>query len=272
MRTIVHLSDLHFGRTAVATAEPLAQQIRALKPDLVVISGDLTQRARTGQFQEARRFLNSLPMPQIVVPGNHDVPAHNLFKRFFEPLEKYRQHIGDDLLPSYTDEELAVFGLNSTRSFTIKYGRLRRSDIVHVCGELKQLSETVTKVVVCHHPFDLPPKHGRRNLIGNAMTAMRAFARCRVDIILSGHLHVSRTSGTAERYHIPGYSALIIQAGTAISNRYRGELNSFNVLRLRPAELNVEKLVWNAKRLTYTRRGTEEFIKTSDGWVATPLR
>ncbi len=268
MRTIVHLSDLHFGRVDEATTQPLVRQIKALQPHLVVVSGDLTQRARTWQFQEARRFLESLPKPQVVVPGNHDVPAYNLFRRFFDPLKRFRRYITDELLPTYVDDEVAVFGLNSTRSFTTKYGKLRERDIACVCEELMRLPGAVMKIVVCHHPFDLPPNHTERDLIRGAASSMRAFAECRVDVILSGHLHLSHTGQTTDRYRIPGHSALIVQAGTAISTRSRGELNSFNVLRLQAANLVVERFTWDAKTSGYSLLKTEEFTWTSSGYAS----
>ncbi|MGB9178581.1 MAG: metallophosphoesterase, partial [Pyrinomonadaceae bacterium] len=124
MRTIVHLSDLHFGRVDYSVVKPLIEHVKEAKPDLVAVSGDLTQRARTAQFKEAREFLDALPQPQIIVPGNHDVPLHNVFARFLQPLDKYRRHITDDLEPFYADEEIAVLGLNTARSLTIKYGRI----------------------------------------------------------------------------------------------------------------------------------------------------
>jgi 3',5'-cyclic AMP phosphodiesterase CpdA len=266
MRTVVHLSDLHFGRINEATIDPLLLRVGDLRPDVVVVSGDLTQRARTREFQEARRFLDSLPKPQIVVPGNHDVPAYNLVKRVLEPLRGYRRHITDDLLPSYIDDEVAVCGLNSTRSFTTKHGRLRERDVARVRATLMPLSASVTRIVACHHPFDLPARHARRDLIGNAEGAMRAFAECRVDVILSGHLHLGHTSRTAARYRIPGYSALIVQAGTAISSRSRGEVNSFNVLHLRGETLGVERLTWDAKAAGYALSTSEEFARTAEGW------
>lgn len=266
MRTIVHLSDLHFGRVDHATTQPLVRQIKALQPHLVVVSGDLTQRARKEQFQEAGRFLESLPQPQIVIPGNHDVPAYNLFKRFLTPLKRYRQYVTDELLPHYIDDELAVFGLNSTRSFTTQYGRLREKDIARVCEKLGQLPEGVTKIVACHHPFDLPLEHSKRDLIRDAESAMSAFAACRVDIILSGHLHRSHTSHTAQRYRIQGHQALIVQAGTAISNRRRGETNSFNVLHLQARILVVERLSWDNKTSSYKLSKAEEFTPTTEGW------
>ena len=116
MRTLVHLSDLHFGRVDAALLAPLRALVERLEPDVVVVSGDLTQRARSGQFQQARVFLDSLPGPQIVVPGNHDVPLYNVFSRFLTPLVKYRRHVTDDLSPEYVDEEIAVLGINTARS------------------------------------------------------------------------------------------------------------------------------------------------------------
>lgn len=92
MRTIVHLSDIHFGRVDTSVVTPLINTVTSLRPDLVAVSGDLTQRARVSEFTHARRFLDTLPHPQIVVPGNHDVPLHNIFSRFSHPLERYRVH------------------------------------------------------------------------------------------------------------------------------------------------------------------------------------
>src|SRR5690349_5428709 len=103
MRTLIHLSDLHFGRVDDTLIAPLIEQVHSLRPDVVVVSGDLTQRARGREFGAARRFLDSLPKPQIIVPGNHDVPLYNVFDRFARPLKKYRRYIGEDLEPAYLD-------------------------------------------------------------------------------------------------------------------------------------------------------------------------
>ena len=119
MRTIVHLSDLHFGRTDPELVEPLISAIRRLNPTLLAVSGDLTQRARSHQFREARAFLDALPQPKIVVPGNHDIPLYNLYNRFFQPLDKYRRHITDDLQPTYSDDEMIVVGVSTARSLEL---------------------------------------------------------------------------------------------------------------------------------------------------------
>src|SRR4029077_8283305 len=111
MRTIVHLSDVHFGRVNATIVDPLEAAIRAIAPDLVTVSGDFTQRARRSQFRAARAFLDRLPTPQLVVPGNHDVPLFNLPARFLDPFGGYRRYISPDLEPAYQDDELIVVGL-----------------------------------------------------------------------------------------------------------------------------------------------------------------
>src|SRR6476659_4364619 len=129
MRTIVHLSDLHFGRVNPALLDPLRKTVKELEPDIVAISGDLTQRARSYQFQQARSFLDSLPKPQIVVPGNHDIPLHNVMARFLEPLTKYKRYITEDLQPVYEDEEVAIVGVNTARSLVFKGGRINETQV-----------------------------------------------------------------------------------------------------------------------------------------------
>src|SRR3954466_14254925 len=132
MRTLLHLSDLHFGRIDPAILTPLVRFIGELKPDVVAISGDLTQRARTTEFLAAKEFLAAIPFPQIVVPGNHDVPLHNLFARFARKLDRYRRYITADLQPVFADSEVVAVGVNTARAFTWKDGRIN-------AWQLKQL-------------------------------------------------------------------------------------------------------------------------------------
>ena len=271
MRTLLHLSDLHFGRIDPATLGPLLATAKEIRPDLVIVSGDLTQRARRRQFRDAREFLAALPKPQIIVPGNHDVPLYNVALRFVDPLANYRRYITDDLEPYYRDDEIAVAGINTARSLTFKGGRINERQVVRVRERLCALPETVARVIVTHHPFDMPEGHLESDLVGRARMAMEAFVACGADVIASGHLHVSHTTHTAIRYKLPGRSALVVQAGTATSTRERGEPNSFNVLAIERARISVERRVWRAADGTFVPGDPEVFDRTAEGWErATP--
>ena len=229
MRTIIHLSDLHFGKVDPAIIDPLLKLLRELAPHLVAISGDLTQRARKSQFVEARQFLDRITVPVLVVPGNHDIPWHRLLMRFFRPLARYRRYICDDLSPFFLDEELAVVGLNTARSFTTQYGRINGQQLAAMADRFRSLGPEITKILVTHHPFDLPVNDpNTHHLIGRAEMAMAVIATSEVDILLSGHLHLPRAGVTTDRYNIVGYAALHVHAGTTTSTRGRGEANSLN--------------------------------------------
>lgn len=267
MRTLVHLSDLHFGRVDYSIIEPLVQTITELKPDVVVVSGDLTQRARSHQFKEARDFLDRLPSPQIIVPGNHDVPLHNVFARFLQPLDKYRRYITDDLKPFYADEEIAILGINTARSLTIKDGRINEEQVASIREQLCPLADEVIKIIVTHHPFDLPEGHDEAELVNRAAMAMEALASCGADMLLACHLHVSHTGHSSARYKIAGHSALVISAGTATSTRGRGEANSFNVIRTQHPHIKVERLAWKPERAAFAPSSNESFQHTPDGWT-----
>ena len=266
MRTIVHLSDIHFGRTDPSVVQPLIDVVNNIKPDLVAVSGDLTQRARSHEFQAARAFLDALPKPQIVVPGNHDVPLYNVFSRFVSALDKYRRFITSDLSPLYADEEMIVVGVNTARSSTFKGGRINAAQVAWLHDKLCDVDDAVVKVVVTHHPFDLPEGYDERDLVGRARMAMSLLASCGADVFLAGHLHVSHTGHTATRYKISGHSALVVQAGTATSTRGRGEANSFNVLRLTHPNIEVERVMWQPEKAMFAVAGVEKFLHTPEGW------
>ncbi len=268
MRKILHLSDLHFGRVNPALLGPLMRTVTEVDPDLVAISGDLTQRARSHQFKQARSFLDALPKPQIVVPGNHDIPLHNLFARFFEPLTKYKRYITDDLQPVYQDEEMIIIGVNTARSSVFKGGRINRSQVTRLRDKFCTFGKDVVKAVVTHHPFDLPDGHNERDLVGRARMAMTSLAECGADLFLAGHLHISHT-GHTKRYKSHGHSALVVQAGTATSTRERGEANSFNVLNIAYPDITVEKFGWNPVTASFAVTTREEFKQVDEGWIRT---
>jgi 3',5'-cyclic AMP phosphodiesterase CpdA len=267
MRTLVHLSDLHFGRVDEALLDPLRTLVHEIAPDVVVVSGDLTQRAKSEQFEAARAWLDTLPGPQIIVPGNHDISLYNVFRRFVQPLKRYCRYITDDLTPSYVDEEIAVLGVNTARSLTFKDGRLNEEQVAQIHAQLDGLSQDITRIVVTHHPFDLPEAAKEEEVVGRSEMAMRAFAECGVDVLMAGHLHASHAGSTAERYQLADYAALVVQAGTATSTRGRGEVNSFNVLRVEPARVEVDRYGWDVLGKRFELMSTDKFFRSGNVWT-----
>lgn len=275
MRRIVHLSDLHFGRVDPQILPPLLAAVTAESPDLVVVSGDFTQRARVREFKDAARFLGSLPEPRLLVPGNHDVPLYDLMRRWLAPLRRYRRYITDDLAPFYADEEMAVVGVNTARALTFKNGRINQAQLAAITERLATFDPAVVRIVVTHHPFDVPDPvdpgaklvHG---VVGRAQMAMAGFVQSRVDMILSGHLHVSHIGRTARRYPLSGRSALLIQAGTATSTRKRGEVNAFNVIRIDRPEATVACMVWDGTASGFRKASVETFVENEAGWSRVP--
>ncbi|MDB6153733.1 MAG: hypothetical protein JWL90_2186 [Chthoniobacteraceae bacterium] len=266
MRRIIHLSDLHFGRIDPAILDPLLAFIPDAKPDLVVVSGDLTQRALAEEFKAARAFLDAIAFPQIVVPGNHDVPLHNPFTRFFSALHKYKKYINADLEPVYRDDEMIVVGANTARSLTWKDGRINSCQIDSIREQLCKAGDR-TKIVVTHHPFDLPEGAGNGRVVGRSREAMVALAKCGVDMLLAGHFHIAHTGHTATRYKIQGHSALVVSSGTSTSTRGRGQPNSFNVIEMEQKEIRIERRVWDPGQGNFSVLSIEKFGSTEQGWA-----
>ena len=266
MRTVVHLSDLHFGADDPAVVAALQQDLALLQPDVIAVSGDLTQRARNNQFASARTFLDALTAPLVVVPGNHDVPLYDLFRRFARPLNRFRRHIGDHA--SYVDEEVAVIGADTTRSLTIKDGGLTRSAVARVLAEFERIPPAATRILVCHHPFDRVPRRATRWAFPAVWTdAVATLVEGGVDVILSGHLHLSYAGHSATRYRTSGRAAVVVEAGTATSVRGRGETNAFNVLRIDRDAISVERQEWRAQEGRFAAGQEDRFTRAPEGWA-----
>jgi 3',5'-cyclic AMP phosphodiesterase CpdA len=266
MRTLIHLSDLHFGRINPAILEPLLTFIREANPTVVAVSGDLTQRARTTEYVAAREFLSRIPFPVIVVPGNHDVPLRNPFSRFVTGLKGYRRYISKELEPAFIDEEIAVAGLNTARALTFKNGRINRWQLTRLRRLFQPIDDDHIKILVTHHPFDLPAG-AEGDVVGRSRLAIKTIAECKVDILLAGHFHIADTGYTAKRYNIPGYSALIVSTGTTTSTRHRGQPNSFNLIRINRPQVTIERYTWRPETSLFDIFSVEQFQKTEDGWI-----
>lgn len=267
MRTVVHLSDLHFGRIDPPILDPLVRFVGETKPDLVAISGDFTQRARTVEYIAARDFLDRIPFAKIVVPGNHDVPLRNLFLRFVRSLDSYRRYICDDLQPFFADEEIAVAGVNTARALTWKDGRINRRQLHKLRESFQALRGEQTRIVVTHHPFDLPAG-AQGTVVGRSRLAMITLAQCQVDMLLAGHFHIADVGHTAKRYNMPGFSALIVSSGTSTSTRARGgQSNSLNVIRIAPQRITIDRRVWAPAAQTFDLFSSEQFHRSENGWI-----
>lgn len=264
--TLVHLSDLHFDRVDARVIPALVDSVAAAAADLVVVSGDLTQRARRRQFQAARRFLDRLPGPLLVVPGNHDVPLFNLAARWLNPFGGYRRYVHQDLEPIYQSPAAVVVGLNSVRTWPFDGGgRLNEPQVERAAARFGAAPRGAIKIVVTHHPFDVPTTHGDRHLVGRSAMAMRRLAEAGADLFLAGHLHVSHVGHAAARYQIAGHSALMVQAGT-ISTRTRGEVNAINVLRIDGSAIDLERHTWQDAGESFQPSWSRTFVRTVEGW------
>nr|WP_246423637.1 metallophosphoesterase [Roseospira goensis] len=275
---MAHVSDLHFGRLDPAVVAALEADLAAQAPDLVVVSGDLTQRGRHHEFLEARAFLDRLERPLLVVPGNHDVPAYNLVSRFLWPYRRFTRHIAADLFPLVADAEMAVLGLNTARRalghWNWALGSLNVRQLDRAARELATHGAGRIRVIVTHHPAVPPTEHRHGPLLFHAERALAAFADSRVDLMLSGHLHRSHatlvTAPAIGGTGAPAWPMILAGAGSATSTRLRDEANGYTVVRLqaRPPRLWVETRGWDGAG--FETRGVQVFDRQDGHWSAAP--
>jgi len=254
VRTLAHVSDLHFGRIDPVVVAALEEDLSAASPDLVVVSGDLTQRARHHEFLAARAFLDRLARPILVVPGNHDVPAYNLMSRFLRPYGRFVRHISSDLSPMVVDDETAVLGLNSARRMVRHWnwalGSLNRDQLRRAGEALAIHGDGRIRVIVTHHPAVLPPSHRHGGpMLFHAERALGAFATARVDLLMSGHLHHTHADLVAvptPNRNAPAWPMIVAQAASATSTRLRNEANGYNIVALgtHPPRIKVTSRAW----------------------------
>lgn len=255
MARIAHLSDVHFGAHDPELVEALTSWLVERSPDLVVVSGDFTQRARVSQYREACAWLDRLEQAGLAVlgvPGNHDVPLYDVVRRFARPLKRYKRFVDDDLCPWYESDRLAVLGINTARSLTFKDGSINREQMQHIRDRFADVPDGKTRILVTHHPLFAMPI-GEEGVLSKRVRrhedALEAAAEAGVHLLLAGHFHRTFT-GSARMMVENAGPALVVQAGTATSTRTRGEeTQSFNWLQVHANDrVDLQVVAWEEGR------------------------
>lgn len=248
MTRLVHLSDLHFGAHDDRLVEAVEAEIGDLKPDLIVISGDFTQRARTEQFRDACEFLGRLRESGhdvLGVPGNHDVPLYDVLRRFLSPLARYRRFVDESLCPFVELPGVAVLGINTARSLTFKDGRINRDQVDFIRETFARTPAEAVRILVTHHPlFALTVGEQVERAVGRQELALDAVEESGVDVLLAGHAHHASSQDAGDLVTRSG-GVLVVQAGTATSTRVRHQEQSFNTIDIADTKVTITVHGWD---------------------------
>lgn len=251
MTCIAHLTDIHFGAVNPEVVSALTRGILEYPPDLVVVSGDLTQGARRTEFRAARAFLDGFGVPTIAVPGNHDITPYLLWERFTDPYRRWREEIAQETQPVWRDDTVAVFGLNTARRAGFhpdwSRGRVTRARLNNLLTHLDATPRHLIRVVTAHHPLLPPETLPLTSVVGGATRALRALAAHDVRLVLAGHLH--RAYARMDSVQTP--RTVLLQGGSAISTRLRGEPNEYNRITVHSdSSLRIARQSWNGHEWT----------------------
>jgi 3',5'-cyclic AMP phosphodiesterase CpdA len=238
MSVLLQISDPHFGTEQPAVMEALLCMVREQTPDVVVLSGDITQRARRAQFRAARGFVDRLAVPAtLVLPGNHDIPLFNLVARIFFPYANYQYAFGAALEPVLESADLLVIGVNTTRPSRHIDGEVSADQIKRVAQHLRRATRRQLRIVVTHQPVHVTRPAEKKNLLHGHHTAVREWANAGADLIMGGHIHLPYVRPLSERFSDLARNVWVVQAGTAVSTRVRYDApNSINLIRYSPTD------------------------------------
>ncbi len=264
MTRLVHLTDLHFGLHRDALVAPLVRAVQAVDPDVVVVSGDLTQRALRSQFAAAMTFVRGLDKPFLLVAGNHDLPAYNLLRRVFDPFGPFRRGALPDLMPTLHIGRLRVFGINTAAPWLWRGGVARSRQIDAVCQAVEAGSGDTTNIVVSHHPLEEPPGFNRNETRG-ASAALARLGQAGVHAVLSGHLHHwSLGLGITATAARPVFQ---MQTGTALCARPHERAHGFAVMDF--ADKALRAALWQVDEATlrYCPQEDVAFDRRAGGWL-----
>ena len=231
--TLLQISDAHFGTEQPPVVEALLQLARDQSPDLVVLSGDITQRARRSQFSAARAFIDRLkPRALLAIPGNHDIPLFNIAARAFTPYANYSRAFGANLEPEFEAAHLLVIVVNTTRPRLHVDGELSPQQIERVAQRLRRADASQLRVVVVHQPVLAIRASDEDNLLDGHKEAVPAWAAAGGDIIMGGHIHLPYVHSMRTTFPLLARDIWTVQAGTSLSSRIReGIANSINLIR-----------------------------------------
>lgn len=228
---IAHISDPHFGTEVPEVRDALVAELRADPPELLLLTGDITQRARRAQFAAARAFLAALPpVPRVCLAGNHDLPLFDVFTRFTRPYGRFRHYISASLEPSFEDERVAVVSVDATSPWRHTDGAVDAQQVEGLAARLRGLRQPF-RLVVTHQPLAPHSENEQDDVIHGAPLALQRWVDAGADLFLGGHIHLPYCMpvGTADGSR----HALLLQAGTCLSHRVRrGVPNSYNVVVL----------------------------------------
>ncbi|WP_243392611.1 metallophosphoesterase family protein [Minwuia thermotolerans] len=237
---MLHISDLHFGPPFLPRVGEALQEIAPrLTPDVIIVTGDITQRAKPSQFEAARRFIDRLPdVPKVIVPGNHDVPLYRIRERLSRPLDLYRKYMTPELDGVLRLERAVILWLNSTSPYrAISNGRIHLDQLAYSRKVLADASPETVKFIAAHHHFHPAPDYERDQTMPKAKRAMDIFVELGVDMIFGGHLHRAYIGNSLDVYAGADreHGIIIVQCGTTTSRQGRGrerEKNSFNFVEV----------------------------------------
>ena len=249
MIKIIHGSDLHFGAPHnPAAAEDFLRAIDSEGPDIVVLSGDFTQRAKVREFEEARAFLERLPeVPVVVTPGNHDVPLYRVAERLFSPFRNYRRYLREELDTVTRIPGLTVVALNTAAPRrAIVNGRIDADQLQFARRAFASAPPNDLKALVAHHHLAPAPDYEGDHPLPGARKILEAIEGMGVELVMGGHLHRAFIGNSLDVHPgaNPDRGVVIVQCGTTSSRRGRARertRNSFNVIRVHGDRLEVVK-------------------------------
>lgn len=260
MSVLLQISDTHFGTEQPLVVEALLRLANELRPDLVILSGDVTQRARRAQFDAARDFIKRITTPAVVViPGNHDIPLFNVAARLFYPYAGFQRVFGTNLEPEWQGSDAMVICVNSTRPSRHKDGEVSPEQILRVSKRLATATRQQLRVVVTHQPVHVLRGSEIHNRLHGHCEAIKAWSDAGADIILGGHIHLPYIAPLHEHYVELRRRCWVVQAGTAVSTRVRARHpNSVNVISCADAQMALaERWDYSAEREQFHRATTE---------------